>query len=103
MTRPEQYNYIKNVSKVFGVIPAVYETLIDLTTDYAYNSIEIFNRTNADILLKFEGALTTSVLVIPSLTNSVHDRFLHNGIIQYKYVLAPTSGTFFLTSWLGGK
>jgi hypothetical protein len=100
-TITDQYNFIKDVSKAFGVIPAAYATLIDLETGFHYNHIMLVNRTDADIILKFANTAITAELTVPALSSSVFDEFSHNGIIQYKYVSAPTSGSFKLTSWLG--
>ena len=100
-TIPDQFNFIKDVSKAFGAVPAAFATLIDLETQFHYNHIQIVNRLDADIILKFANMATSAEYTVPSLSAQVLDEFSHNGIIQYKYVLAPSSGFLKLTSWLG--
>jgi len=103
MTITDQFNFTKEVIKAFGDVPASYSDLIDLETSYAYNHIEVVNETDSDIVLKFANTETLAEWTVPALSASVRDWFMHNGIIQYKYVLAPTTGFFKLNSWLGGK
>jgi hypothetical protein len=82
-------NKIKGSSKAFGDIPASLTTLIDLGTVNTYNHLMIVNNLNADIILKIgdnEVTFTTN-------KDFVIDNMPYNGIIQYKYVSAPTSGS----------
>ena len=99
----DQFNFIKDVTKAFGVIPATAAALIDLGTDYHYNHIEVINTTDQDVLLTFANTATTATYRVLAGTSVVKDQFSHNGIIQYNYVgaIAPTIGIFKLTSWLG--
>lgn len=104
-TIKDQYNFIKDVTKAFGVIPAAgaIATLIDLGTGYHYNHIEFINTTDQDILITFANTVTTATYTVLAGSTSVKDQFSHNGIVQYNYVgaVAPTVGIFKLTSWLG--
>lgn len=100
-TITDRYNFIKDISKAFGVIPAAYATLIDLETGFHYNHTILDNKTDADIVLKFANTVTNAEYTVPALSTVVLDQFSHNGIVQYKYATAPTIGYFKLTSWLG--
>lgn len=103
MAITNQYNFIKDISKAFGDIPAAYATLIDLDKQISYNHIMLVNGTDANIIIKFTNSAITSEYTVPANSTQVLDNFLHNSIIQYKYVSAPTTGYFKLTSWLGAS
>lgn len=97
----DQYNFIQDVTKAFGVIPAAYASLIDLETGFHYNHIQLVNTTDEDVVVKFTNAAITAEYTIPSNSSQTLDQFSHNGVIQYKYSAAPSTGFFKLTSWLG--
>lgn len=88
-------NIIQEASKAFGVVPAAYATLIDLGTTKVYEHVLVINSLNNATNLKFGD----SVITLPAVTNIAIDGFKHNGIVQYKYVLAPTLGTLHVIFW----
>jgi len=103
-TETNRYNFIKDVSKAFGDVPAAYTDLIDLGSRFKYNHLMLVNSTDTDIILLFENSDITAEYTVPANSSQVLDKFSHNRVVQYKYVsAAPTSGFFKLTSWLGGE
>lgn len=82
-------NNIKGVSVAFGTVPAVLTTLIDLGTVYTYNHLVIMNSLDAAVTLK----IGSNEIVIPTNKNVTINNASYNGIIQYKYVSAPSSGS----------
>ena len=100
-TITDSFNFIKDVTKAFGVIPAVYEALIDLGTGFHYNHIQFVNTTNQSVVVLFVNSAITAEYTIPANSAQTLDQFSHKGLIQYKYSAAPAVGFFKLTSWLG--
>ena len=102
-TIQDAYNFIRDVAKAFGVIPAAYADLIDLGTGYHYTRLMLVNTTDADIVVKFVNSSITAEYTVPAGSDQTLDRFSHRGVIQYKYSTIPTIGYFKLTSWLGAQ
>ena len=99
----DAFNFIKDVTKAFGVIPAAYAELIDLGTAFHYSRIQLINTTDADVVIKFVNIAITSEYTVPAGSAQTLDKFSHKDVIQYKYSSAPSLGYFKLTSWLGAK
>ena len=99
----DRFNFIKDATKAFGVIPAAYASLIDLGTDYHYNHIQLVNTTDQSVVIKFVNSAIVAEYTIPSNSSQTFDQFSHKDEIEYRYVgvVAPTVGFFKLTSWLG--
>lgn len=104
-TITDQFNFIKDTEKAFGVIPnaAGIATIIDLGKTHHYNHLKAVNTTDQDVILTFTNSSTTSTYTIKSNSVEVNDEFSHNDIIKYNYVggVAPLVGYFKLTSYLG--
>lgn len=83
-------NNIKGTSVAFGSVPAALTTLIDLGTVYTYSDLMIMSSLDTDATLK----IGANEIVIPANKNITINNKFYNGIIQYKYVSAPSSGNF---------
>lgn len=82
-------NQIIESIKAFGVIPAVFGTLIDLGTDYSYTHFLVTNSLDNDVVIKFG----TNEITFKANKDIWIDNFIFNDIIEYKYkTLAPTVG-----------
>jgi len=81
-------NKIKSSDVAFGTIPAALTTLINLGTIITYNHIIIMSTLDTSITIK----IGDNEIVIPANKNIVIDNVPYNGIIQYKYNSAPSSG-----------
>jgi hypothetical protein len=82
-------NNIKSASKAFGTVPASFATLIDLGTEYSYNTIMVVSSLDTDVVLK----IGSNEVTFPANKNITIENQIINGIIQYKYASAPSSGT----------
>lgn len=92
-------NFFSDVEEAFGDIPAIYETLVDLGTDYLFRGMMIYSSLNQPVTLKFTNNLTVE-LHLPPNWNFTPDEFWHDNIIKIKHDgVAPTEGFLKIVSW----
>jgi hypothetical protein len=82
-------NNIKGTTKEYSDLGASFATLIDLGTEYSYNTIMIVNSLDASFVLK----VGSNEIILPANKDLVIDNVIFNSIIQYKYSSAPSSGS----------
>ena len=93
----EQINEIQEATANFNVVPANYAVLLALGTIVLYNNIAIYSTLNQDIILRFGGVNTITIL---ANTTRALDSFPHQGNIEYQYSnVAPTAGTLQVMSF----
>jgi len=81
-------NAIKGSSVAYGTVPAALTDLIDLGTVRTYSKIIIMTTLDTSITLK----IGDNEIVIPANKNITLEKSYYNGVIQYKYNSAPSSG-----------
>lgn len=81
-------NNIKGTTKAYSDLTAASATLIDLGTEYSYNTIMITSDLDADYVL----TIGSNEITLPANKDIIIDKIVFNGIIQYKYSSAPTAG-----------
>ena len=74
-------NIIKEAIKVFGDIPASFETLIDLGTVYVNTHLIIVNSLDEDIII----TTGDNEITIKALKDMWMDGLKYQNIVQYKY------------------
>lgn len=96
-------NLIENRSIDFASVPSSFQTLINLGLFQTKRSIVLKNRLDVDLKLRFSGdtSLDTIIKEITLKTNKdyILNSFNHDGILQYKYDTAPSSGVVEVLSW----
>ena len=81
-------NNIKSAIKAYSEVPASLTTLIDLGTEYSYNTIMVVSSLDEDVVIK----IGSNEVTFPASTNITIENQILNGVIQYKYVSVPSSG-----------
>ena len=90
-------NQIKQTVKAFGVVPAAYGTLVDYTGK-SYENLIVINGCDNAITIRFPHTLDT--VSIPATTTREYKGFWHgNGVLQYQYDAAVSSGNFDVVSY----
>jgi len=83
-------NKIYEETMAFGSVPATFDTLIDLSTDYIYTRARIVSTLDTNVTLRFGG--TNTITILSNSNIDLHD-FRFNGEVEIQYVIEPTSGS----------
>lgn len=92
-------NYFREAIKDYSDITSDFKTLIDLEKDFIDENILLINRTNGEIVLKFYNGDDSTLTTLFSHSFEAQDNFPHNGLIEFKYTIEPTTGSFKIKSW----
>jgi len=82
-------NNVKGTTKAYSDLTASLATLLDLGTEYSYNTLMIMNSLDANFVLK----IGENEIVFPANKNIVIENVVFNNVIQYKYDSAPSAGS----------
>ena len=95
MQEPQALNRVIDVNKAFGELTPSYIDLVDFDQAYRRGHLMLRNTLDSAVDIK----LTNVTLRLDANEKLVLDDFPHWGLVQYKYVIKPTSGKLKLVSW----
>jgi len=107
---PTLWNYVSDTTEVYGDVPAAFETLVDLGTDYIFRRFMVYSTLDAPVIVRFQNPVSEvwSELEVPAPSGGapgfsmVLDEFRHQGNIEWKRkASAPTAGEIKFVSWRG--
>ena len=81
-------NNVKGTTIAYSVLTASLASLLDLGTEYSYNTLMIINNLDANFVLK----IGDNEIIFPANKNIVIENVIFNDVIQCKYSSAPSAG-----------
>ena len=95
-----QKNYVRDTVIAFGDVPATYEELVDLGTDYMFRGVMLYSSLDELVSLKFANAESDELNIPAGWQFQPNIEFWHDGVIEIKHNGdAPTEGFLKIVSW----